>query len=70
MKEKKRKKKRGKPYNGVLTVENKMRLLEGRWTGGLVKSVMVFRWDEHWVLYLSDESLILLLKLICSMLTK
>ena len=49
-------------------------LLEGLWVGGWAKRARGIKedtcWDELWVLYVGDESLILLLKsLVHSMLT-
>ena len=58
MKERERKKKvtnrvGGKPEE-TLKYKEQTALLEGRWVGGIEEDTC---WDEHWVLYVSDESL-------------
>jgi len=45
----------------LLTMENKLKVDGGRWRGGCTRWVMDIKGgtccDEHWVLYVSDESL-------------
>ena len=55
-----KKKKRGKPYKGFLTIGNMLRVAGGREVRGWVKWVTRMKegtCDEHWVLCVSDESL-------------
>ena len=55
-----REKKRGKPEIILLTIENKLRVageeMGRRWVNW-VRGIKVGICDEHWVLYVSDESL-------------
>ena len=52
-------KQRGREANHkrLLNTENKLRVIgrdvEGKWVTGIEESIC---WDEHWVLYVSDES--------------
>ena len=53
---KERGEKRETNHKRLLTIKNKLRLLEGRgtkWVMGIKEGTC----DEHWVLYVSDESL-------------
>jgi len=56
-----RERERGKPENRLLYIENKLRVAGGEVGGGWVKWVMGIKectgCNEHWVLYVSDESL-------------
>ena len=52
--------KRKTNHKRLLTIENKLRVDGGRWMGGWARWVMGIKegtCDEHWVLYLSNESL-------------
>ena len=51
--------KRGKPWNRFLTVENKLRIAEqeGRGVKWLMGTKEGICCDEHWMLYVSDETL-------------
>jgi len=51
-------KKRGKPRNRLLTIENKLMVTGGKWVGGWVKQAMGIKedtYDEHRVSHASDE---------------
>ena len=52
------KKERGKPRNRLLTIENKLMVTGGEVGGGQVKWVVGVKedtYDEHWMLYVSEE---------------
>ena len=56
----KKKKERGKNHKRLLRIENKLRIAGGEVGRGWARWVMGIKegtCDEHWVLYVSDESL-------------
>ena len=48
-------------HKRLLSIKNNLRVSGGEVSGGQAKGVMTIKegtyWDEHWVLYISDESL-------------
>ena len=53
--------KTGASHKILLSTENKLRVSVGVWLGGWAKWARGIKtdtcWDEHWVLYVGDESL-------------